>query len=130
MEGLRVVKIVKEKKFQAVWGELVLNYEEIGSHWDRLSNIKPLINKYNIGWNKIPIKIDGWKTFEKNIPTFVFNFLYMKETEICPAYASTINSYYGKTNNSLNDPKRKKESWYYLAYKTIRIMKHQGNSSV
>ena len=108
MKDLRVIKIVKEKKFQGVWSELVLNYEEIGSHWDRVSNIKPSINKYNMGWNKIPIKIDGWKMFEKNIPTFVFNFLYMKETETCPAYASTISSYYGKTDNSVNDPKRRK----------------------
>ena len=37
---------------------VALNYEEIESHPERVSNIKPFINKYNQkGWN-YPSKID------------------------------------------------------------------------
>ena len=42
-----------------------LNYEEIESHPEGVSNIKPFINKHN--WKRInyPSKIGDWKTFEE-----------------------------------------------------------------
>ena len=45
---------------------VALNHEEIKRHLQRISKIKPFINKYN--WNEIkyPSKIHDWKTFEKN----------------------------------------------------------------
>ena len=48
---------------------VALNYEEVKWNPERVSNIKPFINKYN--WQKInyPSKIGDWKTFEKNNPT-------------------------------------------------------------
>ena len=46
---------------------VALTYEEIESHPERVSNIKPIINNYN------------WKTFEKNNPTIALNILYIKE---------------------------------------------------
>ena len=57
---------------------VALNYEEIKWNWERVSNIKPFINKYN--WKEInyPSKIDDWKMFEKNNPTVTFNILYIK----------------------------------------------------
>ena len=41
----------------------------------KVSNIKPFINKYN--WKGInhPTKIDDCETFEKNNPTIAFNIL-------------------------------------------------------
>ena len=71
---------------------VALNYEEIESHPERVSNIKPFINKYNSKGINYPSKIDDWKTFEKNNPTVVLNILYIKEKEISPAYISKINS--------------------------------------
>ena len=58
---------------------VALNYGEIKENLERVSNIKPFINKYD--WKKInrPSKIDGWKTFEKNNPTISLNILYVKE---------------------------------------------------
>ena len=46
-----------------------LNYGEIKWNSERISNIKPFVNKYN--WDKIkhPSKIDDWKTFEKKNST-------------------------------------------------------------
>ena len=68
-----------------------LNYEEIESHPERVSNIKPFVNKYNWEGINYPSKIDEWKTFEKNNPTVALNILYTKGKEICPAYISKIN---------------------------------------
>ena len=58
---------------------VALNYEEIESHPERVSNIKQFINKYN--WKRInyPSKIDDWKTIEKSNLTIALNALYIKE---------------------------------------------------
>ena len=40
--------------------------------------------------NKLFVKIDGWKTFEKNNSVYALNILCIKEKEICPAYISKI----------------------------------------
>ena len=55
-----------DKCFQYVV-PVTLNYGEIESHPERVSNIKPFINKYNWkGINHVS-KIDDWKTFEKRL---------------------------------------------------------------
>ena len=48
---------------------VALNFEEIESHPESVSNIIPFINKYN--WDEINYssKMEDWKTFEKNDPT-------------------------------------------------------------
>ena len=65
-----------------------LNYEEIESHQERVSNIKPLIN--------YPSKIDDWRTFEKNNPTIALNVLHtlniLHILHKSPAFISKINS--------------------------------------
>ena len=66
---------------------VALNYEEIKWNTERVSNIKPLISKYNWKGISYPSKIDDWK----NNPTIALNILYIKEKEICPAYISKIN---------------------------------------
>ena len=60
---------------------VALNYEEIKWNPESVSNITPLINKYN--WKRInyPTKIDDWKTFEKNNPTIALNILYIKKSK-------------------------------------------------
>ena len=71
-----------------------LDYGEIKSNPERISNIKPFINKYS--WDKIKysLKIGDWKTFEKNNSTVALNFLYTREMEmeLCPAYIPKNNS--------------------------------------
>ena len=70
---------------------VAINYGEIESHPERVSNIKPFINKCKWRGINYPSKIDDWKTFEKNSPTIALNILYINETtEICPAYISKI----------------------------------------
>ena len=45
---------------------VALYHEEIKRHLQRISKIKPFINKYNWNGIKYPSKIHDWKTFEKN----------------------------------------------------------------
>ena len=84
---------------------VTLNYKEIESHPERVSNIKPFINEYNWKGINYPAKIDDWKTFEKSNSTITFNILYIKGKEIISAYISRHNSTRKKTNNSLDDSK-------------------------
>ena len=96
---------------------VALNYEEIESHPERVSNIKPFINKYNWEGINYPSKIDDWKTFEKNNPTIPLNILYTAEKETCPAYISKINSNCEKQIILLMIPNKQKEGWHYIAVK-------------
>ena len=58
---------------------------EIESYPERVSNIKPFINKNNLKGKSYPSKKDDWKAFEKNNPTIALNVLHIKEKEICSA---------------------------------------------
>ena len=69
-----------------------LNYEDIESHPERVSNITPFINKYNWEGINYPSKLGDWKSFEKSNPTMAMNMLYTKEKEILPTYISKHNS--------------------------------------
>ena len=54
---------------------VALNYEEVKWNPERVSNIKPFINRYN--WEEInyPSKIGYCKTLEKNNPKIALNTL-------------------------------------------------------
>ena len=65
-----------------------LNYDEIGSHSERVSSIKPFINKYNLEGINYPSNKDDWKTFGKNNPTLVLNILCTKKKK---KYAQLIS---------------------------------------
>ena len=62
---------------------LVLNYGKIKWNPERISNVKPFINKYNYEKLKHSSKIDGWKTFEKNNSTITLKILHTKDMEKC-----------------------------------------------
>ena len=84
---------------------VALNYGDIKSHPERVSNIKKFINKYN--WKELnyPSKTDDWKTFEKNNPTFAVNIFYIKEKE------------HEKQIIFLMLSNKEKEGWHYFAVK-------------
>ena len=77
-------KNINDKCFQYA-AAVALNYEEIKSNPERVSNIKPFINKQNWKGINYPSKVDDWKTYEKNNTTIALNMLYIREKEICPA---------------------------------------------
>ena len=82
---------------------VALNYGEIKWNPERVSNVKPFINKYKWKGINYPTKIDDLKMFEKNNPAIVLNIWNIKEKEIYPAYIWKHNSTCKKTNNYLND---------------------------
>ena len=69
----------KDNKCFQYAATVVLNYEEIKWNPERVSNIKPFLNKDNWEEMSYPSKIDDWKTFEKNNPTIALNIMYTKE---------------------------------------------------
>ena len=89
---------------------------------EKVSNIKPFINKYK--WKEIdyPSKIDDWKIFDKNNLTIALNILFIKEKEICLTYISRINSNCEKQIILSIIPNEEKEWWHYLAVKKLSAL--------
>ena len=112
---------------------VALNYGEIESHPEKISNIKPFILKYNCKGINYRSKIERWKTFEKNNPTIAVNILYIKEKESYPAYISKYDSTREKQIILLMIPNEEKGGWYYLAVEKVSTLlhvitsKHKGN---
>ena len=98
MIGNRLREIIRQllsifctlKKKKCV--QIISQKEEIESHLERVSSIKPFINLYNWEGTNYSSKIDDWKSFEKNNPANTLNILYIKEEEICSVYIPKINS--------------------------------------
>ena len=59
---------------------------------EKVSIIKPFINKYYWEGINYPSKIDDWKMFEKNNQKVALDILYIKEKEMLPGYISKHNS--------------------------------------
>ena len=74
----------------------MLNYEEIKKDPQRITKIKPFINKYHCEGIKFPSEKDDWKKFEKNNVTIALNVLYAKKEKIYPAYVLKRNSNHEK----------------------------------
>ena len=70
-----------------------MNYEQIKDHPDRISNIKPFIDKYN--WKEIdlPSHSKDWKKLELNNKSIALNILYAPHNteKIRHAYKSKYN---------------------------------------
>ena len=58
---------------------MALNFEEIKKDPQIVSNIKPVINDYNLEGISHPSKIEDWKRFEKKNLTIALNILYIKK---------------------------------------------------
>ena len=71
-----------------------LNYQNIETHPERISKLKPYINKYN--WEGIEFLADlkDWKKFEQNNKTIALNVLYIPHNTktISVAYRSEYNN--------------------------------------
>ena len=57
----------------------MLNHKEIKKDPQRITRIKPFINKYNWEGMNFPSEKDDWKKLEKNNVTIVLNVLYTKK---------------------------------------------------
>ena len=56
---------------------VALNHQNIENHPERISNIKPFIDKYNWDGIYFPAGIKDWKKFERNNKTIALNILYI-----------------------------------------------------
>ena len=65
-----------------------LNYQTIETHPERISKLKPYINKYNWKDIKFLSDKDDWKKFEQNNKDIALNILFVphNKKEIGPAY--------------------------------------------
>ena len=110
---------------------VVLNHEEIKKGLQRITKIKPFVNKYNWEIINFPSETDDWKKFEKKNVTIVLNILYANEEKIYPAYISKHNPNCEKQGILLMIPNG--EEWHYLAAKKLSALlrgitsKHQGD---
>ena len=105
-----------------------LNYQTIETHPERISKLKPYINKYNWEGINFPAGSKEWQKFEKNNNTITLNVLYI------PRNTKTISVAYRSEYNN----KRKKQvillmitdgkKWHYLAVTNLSALL-QGNSS-
>ena len=69
-----------------------LHYEEIGAHPERISKIRPFIDRYDWSGIKFPTPSNQWKKFESRNPDVALNVLSVEGSEIRQAYISKHNS--------------------------------------
>ena len=83
MGWLRKEAIINEDNdFQNALDD-ALNYQNIESHPQRISKLKPYINKYNWEGIEVPAGPKDWKKFERNNKTIALNILFVAHnTEI------------------------------------------------
>ena len=67
---------------------VALYHKEITKDPQRITKIKPFIDKYN--WERMdyPSEKDDWKEYEKNNLTITLDILYVIKEKIYPAYVS------------------------------------------
>ena len=78
----------------------------------RITKVKPFVNKFNQKEANFPSEKDDWKRFEKNDITNDLNLFYSKKRKIYPAYVSKRNTQV----IVLIIPNGEKQ-WHYLAVK-------------
>ena len=104
-----------------------LNYETIEKHPERISKLKPYINRYN--WEGIQFLAGpkDWIKFEQNNKTIALNILFIQHnTKTRVAYRSEYNSKCKKQVILLMITDGKK--WHYLAITNLSALL-QGKSS-
>ena len=105
-----------------------LNYQNIETHPERISKLKPYINKYNWEGLDFPAEPNEWIKFERNDKTIALNVLYVQYNTktISVAYRSEYNNKRRKQVILLMITNGKK--YHYLAVTNLSGLL-QGNSS-
>ena len=88
----------------------------------KITKVKPFINKYNWRGRSYPSEKSDWKKITKNNLTIVLNVLHAKNEKMYPANVSKHNPNCEKQTFLLMIPNR--YDWYYIELKnTISIMR-------
>ena len=110
---------------------VALNHQNIESHPERISNIKPFIDQYNWKGIEFPAGIRDWKKFEfeQNNKTIALNILFVPHNEktINIAWKSKYNRK-GKNQVTLLMIANG-EQWHYTALKSVLIERNNSKSS-
>ena len=67
-----------------------LHHQEIGKNPQRISKLKPFVNRYNWEDIEFPLHSKDWRKFEQNNKTIALNILFIpyNTKQIRPAYLS------------------------------------------
>ena len=98
LRGKKEAIINGDNDFQNALND-ALNYQNIETHPERISKLKPYINKYNWEGIDFPAGPKEWKKFERNNKTIALNILFI------PHNTKTIKVAYRSERNN----KRKKQ---------------------
>ena len=121
-------KIISEDNdFENVLDD-ALNYQNIETHPERISKLKPYINKYNWEGIDFPAEPKEWIKFEQNDKTIALNVLYVQYNTktISVAYRSEYNNTHKKQVILLMITNDKK--YHYLAVTNVSALL-EGKSS-
>ena len=96
-----------------------MNYQNIRTNPERISNIKPFINQYNWRGIDFPSHQKDWKKFEENNKSISLNMLYVPHNtkQIRIAHKSKYNHKHNKQVNLLMITNG--EKWHYLAVRSL-----------
>ena len=93
LKGKKEAIINSDHSFQNALGD-ALNYQNIKTNPERISKLKPYINKYNWEGIDFPAGPKEWKKFERNNKTIALNILFIPHNTktIRVAYRSEYNN--------------------------------------
>ena len=93
LRGKKEAIINNDNSFQNALDD-ALNYQNIKTNPERISKLKPYINKYNWEGINFPAGSKEWQKFEKN-NTIVLNILYVEQftNKISIVYKSKYNDW-------------------------------------
>ena len=101
-----------------------LHHQEIGRNPQRISKLKPFVNRYNWTDIEFPSYSKNWRKFEQNNKSIALNILFTRYNtkQIRPAYASKDNNERDIQVNLLmitdNNNNNNNNNWHYLAVKS------------
>ena len=127
LRGKKEAIINNDNSFQNALDD-ALNYQTIKTNPERISKLKPYINKYNWEGIEFPAGPKEWGKFERNNKTIALNVLYIPHNTktISVAYRSEYNNKRKKQVILLMITDGKK--WHYLAVTNLSALL-KGNSS-
>ena len=127
LRGKKEKIISEDNDFENVLDD-ALNYQNIETHPERISKLKPYINKYNWEGIDFPAEPKEWIKFEQNDKTIALNVLYVQYNTktISVAYRSEYNNTHKKQVILLMITNDKK--YHYLAVTNVSALL-EGKSS-
>ena len=112
---------------------VALNYEQTKDHPERISKIKPFIDKYN--WKEIDFPSHGkdWKKFESNNRSIALSILYVPHNTEKSRHPYKSKYNLTRENQVILLMITDGEKWHYVAVKSLSALfreitsKHEGD---